>query len=123
MMPPWLIALLVTLMAEVPLVTALYPGQRPRMAAVAMAANLATNLTLNLVLPRLSFLRGHYLVPGEAMAVAVEATAYALASRPRDLARGLMVSSLANALSFSLGLTPILHSLLAPAGPFLAPKA
>jgi hypothetical protein len=74
----------------------------------------ATNLTLNLVLPRLSYLRGHYLVPGEVMAVAVEATAYALASRPRDFARGLMVSSLANALSFSLGLTPILRPLLIP---------
>lgn len=111
-MAPWAVALLVTLAIEVPLVAALFPGQRLRMACVAVAANVATNLTLNLVLPRIAALRGHYLIPGEILAVVAEAAAYALASRPRDVPRSLLASSLANALSFGAGLLPVLQPLL-----------
>ncbi len=105
-MPPWALALAITLGVEVPLVAALFPGQRLKMAAVAVLANAATNLTLNLWLPRLDFLRGSYLFPGEVLAVVAEAAAYALASRPRDLPRSLLASSLGNMLSFAAGLLP-----------------
>jgi hypothetical protein len=108
----WVVAVAVTLLIEVPLVAALYPGQRLKMAAVATVMNVATNLTLNLVLPRLAWLRGQWLLPGEVLAVISEAAAYTLASRPRDLPRGLLVSSLANALSFGAGFLPFLRSAL-----------
>ena len=110
--PPWLVALLVTLASEVPLVAALFPGQRVKMAAVAVAANVATNLLLNLVLLRRDLLGGPHLMVGEVFAVMAEAAAYSLASRPRNIARSVLASSLANALSFSLGLVPALQPLL-----------
>ncbi len=103
-MPPWAAALALTLVVEVPLVAAFYGGQRWRMAAVSVVMNAATNLTLNLLLPRLPGLRGgHHVLPGELLATLSEAAAYALASRPRDLPRALFVSSLANGCSFSAG--------------------
>jgi hypothetical protein len=111
-MPPWAVALVVTLIVEVPVVAALYPRQRRKMASVAVVANIATNLTLNLLLPHLEVLRGRHLLPGEIMAVVVEAAAYAIASRPRDVPRALVASSLANALSFGLGLIPWLQPFL-----------
>ncbi len=110
--PAWAAALAVTLVIEVPLVAALFPGQRLKMAAVSTVMNAVTNLTLNLVLRRAAWLHGHWLVPGEVFAVLSEAAAYALASRPRDLPRSLLASSLANALSFSAGLLPFLQSAL-----------
>jgi hypothetical protein len=98
-----LVALLVTLLLEVPLVALLYPGQRSRLAVVALLANAFTNLTLNVVLPAVPILRGNHVIVGEILAVVVEALAYAAASRPRDLGRALAVSGLANALSFGAG--------------------
>jgi hypothetical protein len=114
MMPGWAAALAVTLVIEVPLVALLFPGQRLKMAAVATVMNAATNLTLNLVLPHLVWLHGQWLLPGEVLAVVTEAAAYALASRPRDLPRSLLASSLANALSFGAGLVPFVSSALRP---------
>jgi hypothetical protein len=96
--PGWLIALAVTLVIEVPLVAALYPGERARIAAAAVVANVATNLALNLVLAP----RGH-LALGEVLAVVVEAVTYRLASRRGDLARATAVSAAANLASFTLG--------------------
>jgi hypothetical protein len=57
---PVVVALAVTLLLEVPVVAIAYPGQRARMAAVALVANTATNLTLNVALPRVSLLLGHH---------------------------------------------------------------
>jgi hypothetical protein len=109
-MPPWAVALAVTLLVEVPLVAALFPGRRWRMAGVSVVMNVATNLTLNLLLPRVSALRGHYLMPGETLAVVSEAAAYALASR--DVPRSVLASSLANLLSFSAGFLPFVRAAL-----------
>ncbi len=98
-----LVALAVTLLLEVPLVALVYPGQRSRLAVVALIANACTNLTLNVVLPALPPLRGHHVLVGEILAVVVEAVAYAAASRPRDVGRALVVSGVANALSYGAG--------------------
>jgi hypothetical protein len=100
----WLAALLVTLAIEVPIVATLFPGQRIRMAIVALVVNIATNLALNLVLPRIPILSGRYVFPGEMLAVVGEAAAYTAFSRPPDLPQSLLASALANALSFAAGL-------------------
>ena len=104
-MSSWLVALIVTLVIEVPLVVAWYPGERARMALAAVFANAATNLALNLVLAP----RGH-LVLGETIALVVEAAVYARVSRDRDVPRAIIVSAAANLLSFSFG--PVLAHLL-----------
>jgi hypothetical protein len=96
-------ALVVTLLLEVPLVALLYPGQRSRLAMVALVANTLTNLTLNVVLPGVPLLRGNHVIVGEILAVVLEALAYVAASRPREVGRALAVSGLANALSFGTG--------------------
>jgi hypothetical protein len=106
-MPRWLAALLITLAIEVPVVVALFPGQRVRMGAVAAVVNTASNLFLNLVLARMRALAGHHVLPGELLAVVGEAAAYAAFSRPHDLPRALLASSLGNALSFAAGLTAL----------------
>ena len=98
-----LVALLVTLVLEVPLVALLFPGQRARLAVVALVANAFTNLTLNVVLPAVPLLRGNHVLVGEILAVVVEALAYAAASRPRDVGRAFAVAGLTNALSFGAG--------------------
>jgi hypothetical protein len=105
MMPAWAAALSVTLIIEVPLVAALFPGQRVRMALVAVVMNVATNLMLNLVFARLRGAARDYLLPGEILVVLLEAAAYAICSR--QIARSLCVSSLANALSFAAGFTSL----------------
>ena len=112
MMPGWAAAVAVTLVIEVPLVAALFPRQWIKMAAVAAIANSATNLTLNLVLPHVVWLRGQWLLPGEILAVVTEAAAYAVASRPHDVPRSLFASSLANAVSFGAGLLPFVRTAL-----------
>ncbi len=82
-----LVALIVTLVIEVPLVVALFAGQRRRLAVVAVLANTFTKLFL----------------PGEIFAVGFETAAYALLSRPRDWPRALLASSLGNLLSYQYG--------------------
>ena len=98
-----LAALVVTLLLELPIVAAAYPGQRVRLTAVALVANTFTNLTLNVLLPRWPLVRGHYILVGEILAVVMEAAALAVASRPRDTGRALVVSGLGNALSYGAG--------------------
>ena len=98
-----LAALVVTLLLEIPIVAAAYPGQRVRLTAVALVANTFTNLTLNVLLPRWPLGRGHYILVGEILAVVMEAAALAVASRPRDTGRALVVSGLGNALSYGAG--------------------
>lgn len=96
-------ALIVTLLLEVPLVVLCYPGQRRRMAVVAIVANILSNLALNLVFPQLRFLGSHSLFVGEIFAVVAEAVAYASAGRPPALGRALTVSGAANLLSYRFG--------------------
>jgi hypothetical protein len=96
-------ALAATLLIEVPVVALGFPNQRRRMVLVAIAANTLTNLTLNLALPSFRVIRGHHVLVGEALALMVETIAYTIAARPPALARALIVSGLANALSYELG--------------------
>jgi hypothetical protein len=96
-------ALGATLLIEVPFVALWYPRQRLRLAGVAFLANTFTNLTLNVVLPRIALLRGRHVIVGEILAVVIEALAYAATARPRDVGKALVVSAVGNALSFELG--------------------
>jgi hypothetical protein len=98
----WL-ALAVTLAIEVPVVVLLFPGQRVRMGIAALVANTATNLVLNLLLPRLPGIGSHHVVVGEVFALVGEAAIYAAVSRPRSLSRALVASGLGNGLSFAAG--------------------
>jgi len=103
-------ALSATLLIEVPIVALAFPRQRGRLAAVAVAANTFTNLVLNVVLPAISLVRPHHVLVGEAFALIGEALVYAAAARPPAFGRALLVSGIANALSFELG--PFLAALL-----------
>ena len=99
----YLLALGLTLGSEVPIVAALYPGQRARLAIVAALMTTVTHLILHFALPRW-LPAAQVLLPGEALALFGEAAAYAAFSRPRDLGRALLASALANAASFGLGI-------------------
>jgi hypothetical protein len=96
-------ALVVTLVIEVPIVAALFPRQRLRMAAIALVANTVTNLTLNVGLPRMGVHGMPRILVGEAAALVLEAAAYALLSRPREVGRAIIASALGNGLSFTFG--------------------
>jgi hypothetical protein len=96
-------ALVATLLIEVPIVALGFPKRRLRLILVAIAANTLTNLTLNLLLPAIPFLRPHRLLLGETLAVVVEALAYVVAAGPGSFGRALVVSGIGNALSFELG--------------------
>lgn len=98
-----MLALALTLGVEVPIVAALYPGQRARLAVIAAFASTATHLTLHFALPRL-VPAAQVMLLGEALALLGEALAYGVLSRPRDLGRALVASALANAASFGLGI-------------------
>jgi phytoene dehydrogenase-like protein len=100
----YLLALAITLAVEVPIVALLFPGQRRRMAGVAAAATTATHLFMHFALPPLLATWRGWLVTGELVALLAEAAAYALLSRPRDPARALAASALANAASYGVGL-------------------
>lgn len=103
-MNSYLTALAITLALEVPVVAALYPGQRRRMALAAALATSATHLFMHFGLPRLLPSAGAVLLVGEIFATLAEAGVYAAASRPRSLGRGLVASALANSLSYAAGL-------------------
>ena len=94
-------ALLATLLIEVPLVVALFPRLSKRMALVALAANTATNLALNIGLPAVGIHGDARILAGELAALLVEAVVYALVSR--DLPRSLVASAAGNLASFTLG--------------------
>jgi hypothetical protein len=100
---PAILACAVTVAVECPIVAALYPGQRLRMAAVCALATAATNLAMNLLLRRWFGAGLDHLLLGEASALLLEALVYALVRRPRDWGRALVASALANGASFSAG--------------------
>jgi len=102
-----LAALVITLALEVPLVAAMFPGQRVRMAILAAIMNTLTNLTLNCFFAVIPWMRGHHILYGEVFALVTEAAAYAVFSRPRRVGRSVLASLLGNALSFCAGFTPL----------------
>ena len=89
---------------EVPVVAALYPGERLRMGLACALATAATNLFMNGLLPGLLASASAVLLIGEAMALVVEALVYFRVSKGRDWARALVASSLANASSYLVGM-------------------
>ena len=76
-MHPVLIALAITLAVEVPVVAALYPGQRVRMGLACAVATTVTNLAMNTVLRSHTTSYQQYILIGELSAVVLEAAAYA----------------------------------------------
>ncbi len=93
-----------TVVAETPCVMAVYPGQRRRMGLTCALSTTVTNLAMNYVLPRWLGAGVLFLLVGEMGALVLEAVIYAAVGRPRDLARALVASALANGASFALGL-------------------
>ena len=103
MIPPYAIACAVTVAIECPIVAAVFPGQRLRMAAVCAVATAATNLFMNLLLRRWLGAGLTHLLVGELSALVLEALAYVIFCRPREVGRALVASALANGASFSAG--------------------
>jgi hypothetical protein len=98
----YLLALGLTLVVEVPVVAALFPARRWRMALVCACATTATHLLLVFGFPRLLPPGAPALLAGELFATLGEAGAYWLASRQPG--RALVASALANGLSFGAGM-------------------
>ncbi len=98
----YLLALGLTLVVEVPVVAAFFPGRRLRMALVCAGATTATHLLLVFGFPRLLPRTVSPLVFGEIFATVAEAAAYAAVSRLPG--RALVASAVANTCSFGLGL-------------------
>ncbi len=96
-----LLGLPLALGVEIPIVAALFPGRRLRLALTCAAANSGSYVVLfwGLDLVNWGFLP---LVAGEVCATIVEAAAYAIASRRPG--RSLVASALANLASFAVGL-------------------
>jgi len=99
-----LAAWLLTVAVEVPLVALVFPGQRARLALACAAGTTVTNLAMNLLLPRWLGAGAAWLLAGELGALLLEAALYAAVGRPRDPARALVASALANGASFAAGL-------------------
>jgi hypothetical protein len=97
----YLAALGLTVLVEVPIVAALYPGRRVRMAATCAVATVATHLLLTFGFPRV-LPPGSALLAGELFATVGEAAAYAVVGR--EPGRALVASALANGCSFGLGM-------------------
>jgi len=97
-------ALTVTLAVEMPIVALAYPRERARMALACALATSATNLAMNSWLLHEVSSYETYLLAGELGASALEALVYVVASARHDVARALIVSGLANAVSFIAGL-------------------
>jgi hypothetical protein len=96
------LALAITLVVEVPIVAALFPGRRRRMALVCAVATTVTHILLHFVFPRVLPRGISPLVFGEVFATLAEAAAYLAASR--EPGRALTASALANLCSFAVGL-------------------
>lgn len=104
LLPPFIFAWLVTVIIEAPIVAAFYSRRRLRMGLVAAATTSATNLFMNLFLPRWVGVGMAFIILGEGGALLVEAVVYSLMSQSNDHARALAASGLANASSFAIGL-------------------
>ena len=103
-MPAYVSAWLLTVIIEMPCVGLMYAHQRARMMLACAVITSATNLAMNLWLPRWLGSGAQFLIVGESAALALEALAYWLISKPHDWARAVAASAFANALSFGVGL-------------------
>lgn len=99
-----LLALAITVLIEAPVVALLYRRQRWRMALVCAVTTAVTNLAMNTVLLASAGSYESYLLAGEIGALLIEAGIYVLASTDHEIARALVASAAANALSFGVGL-------------------
>ncbi len=99
--PGSLAALGLTLAVEVPVVAALFPRRRLRMALVCAVATTATHLLLVFGFPRVLPRGAPAFWIGEAFATLGEAAAYWAVDR--EPGRALVASALANMLSFGAG--------------------
>lgn len=99
-----LLALLITVALEVPVVAACYPRERLRMALTCLGATTVTNLAMNGLLLPVSPSYAFYLLVGETAALVLEAAAYVALSRGHEPGRAALASALANSLSFGAGL-------------------
>jgi hypothetical protein len=97
-------AWLLTVAIESPVVACVYRGQRARMFGVCVAATTATHAFMHFLLPRLVDSLETWIVVGEAIALVVEAVAYAVLAKGRSVPRALVASALANGLSYATGL-------------------
>lgn len=104
MLQAYLEAWVVTLAVEVPVVAALYPGRRLRMALVCIVASSITHLAMHFLLPLVLGSYTAWIIAGELGATAVEAAAYYGFATPRSLGRALVASAAANSLSYAAGL-------------------
>jgi hypothetical protein len=100
----YLFGLLITIGIEVPVVAAVFQGQRLRMAVVCGVATTATHLAMHFLLPHVVGSMDQFMLLGELGALVVEALVYAVVSRPRDPGRALVAAALANGLSYGAGL-------------------
>lgn len=96
------LALAITLAVETPIVAAVFPGRRVRLAITCAAATTATHLLMHLVLPGLLPGWASPFVVGEVFATVVEALAYLAVGR--DAGRALVASAVANSASLAAGL-------------------
>jgi hypothetical protein len=96
------IALAITLLVEVPLVAAFYPGRRRAMALTCAVASTATHLLLHFVFPAVLPRGISPLLAGEAFATLAEAGAYAAVAGPPR--RAMVASAVANSCSYGAGL-------------------
>jgi hypothetical protein len=74
------------------------------MALACAFAPSVTNLAMNVLLPRWLGTGRTFLLTGELAALVLEAAFYSFVARPKDLARAVSASALANGLSFTAGL-------------------
>jgi hypothetical protein len=104
----WLMAFLVTVAVEVPIVvwlTRAYPAGAPRRAALAVFAQLATHPLVWFVFPRIVGLTGRTsLLLSETWAWLGETGFYLAALPGLPVARAMATSALANAASIAVGL-------------------
>jgi hypothetical protein len=99
-----LTALLITVVIEVPIVALIFSRQRMMMAACCLVATSVTNFSMNTLLHDWASSYAQYIIIGELGALCIEALAYGLVSRPRDIAKALLASAVANAASYAAGL-------------------
>ena len=99
-----LTALAVTVAVETPVIAAVYRSQRFRMAAVCILTTSITNVGMNTWLRSTATSYDQYVHVGEACAVLIEATVYALVARGRDVPKAMLASGASNALSYAAGL-------------------
>lgn len=104
MIPPFILAWAITVAVESPCVAAFYPGRRASMAGVCAVVTSVTNLAMNVLLPRWLGTGTTFLLVGEIGALLIEAAAYAVVAKPRDVGRALAASAVANGASFGVGL-------------------